>query len=374
MAADAPGLVLLTADTVGGVWTYAVELAGALRAGGTRVAVASMGAPATADQRREIAALGPAVTLHDGAHRLEWMQDPWDDVGRAGEWLLDLARTLQPDVVHLNQYAFGALPFDAPRVVVAHSCVCSWWRAVHGTDAPAPWDAYRARVDAGLRGADVVVAPTAAMLAALRTCHRFDAPTAVIPNGRDVGRFRPGAKQPVILAAGRLWDGAKGLDALDRAAAAGLPWPVRVAGPLDHPEGGRHAARHVEALGTLAPDAMAASLASAAIYALPARYEPFGLSVLEAALAGCALVLGDIPSLRETWGGAARFVAPGDADGLRSTLEELALDDDGRLALATVSRRRALALTPPRMADEYRRVYVRAGRASRTGEVRACAS
>ncbi len=37
---------------------------------------------------------------------------------------------------------------------------------------------------------------------------------------------------------------------------------------------------------------------------LPARYEPFGLSVLEAALSGCALVLGDIPSLRES--GATR--------------------------------------------------------------------
>ena len=33
---------------------------------------------------------------------------------------------------------------------------------------------------------------------------------------------------------------------------------------------------------------------TASIYALPARYEPFGLSILEAALSGCALVLGDI--------------------------------------------------------------------------------
>ena len=46
----------------------------------------------------------------------------------------------------------------------------------------------------------------------------------------------------------------------------------------------------------------------AAIYALPARYEPFGLSILEAALSGCALVIGDIPSLREIWADAALFV------------------------------------------------------------------
>ena len=58
----------------------------------------------------------------------------------------------------------------------------------------------------------------------------------------------------------------------------------------------------------------------AAIYALPARYEPFGLSALEAALSGCALVLGDIPSLREVWGDAAVFVPPDDAGGLRDAL------------------------------------------------------
>ena len=40
-----------------------------------------------------------------------------------------------------------------------------------------------------------------------------------------------------------------------------------------------------------------------------ALYEPFGLAVLEAAQAGCALVLSDIPTFRELWDGAALFVA-----------------------------------------------------------------
>ena len=48
-----------------------------------------------------------------------------------------------------------------------------------------------------------------------------------------------------------------------------------------------------------------------------ARYEPFGLAVLEAAQAGCALVLSDIPTFRELWNGAAQFVPPGD-DAARS--------------------------------------------------------
>jgi hypothetical protein len=72
----------------------------------------------------------------------------------------------------------------------------------------------------------------------------------------------------------------------------------------------RRAPQGVHCLGELPRDALAARAGAASIYALPARYEPFGLSVLEAALSGCALVLGDIASLRETWGDAAVYVPP----------------------------------------------------------------
>jgi glycosyltransferase involved in cell wall biosynthesis len=58
------------------------------------------------------------------------------------------------------------------------------------------------------------------------------------------------------------------------------------------------------------------------VFAAPARYEPFGLAILEAARAGCSRVLGDIPSLRELWDGAARFVDPGDPRTLRAALQE----------------------------------------------------
>jgi hypothetical protein len=123
--------VLMTADTVGGVWSHALELAAGLGRRGVQVALATMGAPPSDLQRAQVAAL-PTVTLHESSYRLEWMADPWRDVRAAGDWLLRLERQLQPDLVHLNQFAFGALPFVAPTVLVAHSCVLSWWRAVYG--------------------------------------------------------------------------------------------------------------------------------------------------------------------------------------------------------------------------------------------------
>jgi glycosyltransferase involved in cell wall biosynthesis len=355
MAVRRGRLVLMTADTVGGVWHYAVELAAALGAHGVHVALATMAGPLTRLQRAQIAGV-PTATVHESTYKLEWMPEPWRDVTSAGAWLLGLERKLRPDVVHLNQFAFGDLPFDAPKLVVAHSCVLSWWRAVHGTAAPREWQRYRTAVRRGLNGAALVTAPTGAMLRTLRDNYGFEGRGVAIPNGRSARDYRPGRKEPLILAAGRLWDSAKNLSALEAVAPA-LPWPVLVAGSNSQPGGGVRESRGVQALGELSSEALANEFARAAIYALPARYEPFGLSVLEAALSGCALVLGDIPSLREVWGAAAMYVAPDDHAALEATLSRLIADASLRNRLAGAARARALVFTPERKAAAYLAAY-----------------
>jgi glycosyltransferase involved in cell wall biosynthesis len=178
----------------------------------------------------------------------------------------------------------------------------------------------------------------------------------VIPNGRDPKLFRPTAKEPVVFSAGRLWDEAKNLEALERVAPR-LPWPVFVAGENHHPDGGEIRPHNTRLLGRLSQRALAAWLGRSAIYALPARYEPFGLSVLEAALAGCALVLGDIPSLRETWRNRAVFVPPDDPDALEAAIVSLIEDPDRRQSLAAGARNRALEHAPERMVDGYLEAY-----------------
>ena len=40
------------------------------------------------------------------------MDDPWRDVAESGHWLLDLEEQYAPDVVHLNRYGHGALPWQ----------------------------------------------------------------------------------------------------------------------------------------------------------------------------------------------------------------------------------------------------------------------
>ena len=151
-----------------------------------------------------------------------------------------------------------------------------------------------------------------------------------------------------------MWDDAKNVQAVVRVAPR-LPWPVAVAGDGRPGDG-------VVALGRLSSEELGRAFAAASIFAEPARYEPFGLAALEAALAGCVLVLGDIPSLREVWRDAAVFVPPEDDERLEAELAALIGDVRRRRELADRARRRAAVYTPARMAEGYLDGYARVGR------------
>lgn len=347
--------ILMTADAVGGVWSYAMELSRALRPHGAQIALATMGPSPSAAQRSEARRCGN-VTLFESTFQLEWMADPWDDVHRAGDWLLDLHRRFKPDLVHLNGYAHAALPWQRPVIVVAHSCVLTWWQAVKNEPAPPQWNQYRAMVSVGMDSADLVVAPSQAMLDALRRCYGPLGESRVIYNGRSGASPAPAARQRLILSAGRLWDEAKNVALLDRVA-PDLPWPVHVAGDEASLSGATASSQHLHHLGRLSGDELAQQFARASIYALPARYEPFGLTALEAALSGCALVLGAIESLREIWGDAALYAPPDDPDAWRQALRSLIEDSTRRHELAERARLRAARYTAARMADTYAALY-----------------
>jgi glycosyltransferase involved in cell wall biosynthesis len=187
------------------------------------------------------------------------------------------------------------------------------------------------------------------MLDALQRHYGPLARASVVANGRDNRRFGPRLKEPFVFTAGRLWDPAKNVDAL-RQIAGQLPWPVVAAGDGEP-------ARPLRAVGRLSETDLAAWLGRASIFALPARYEPFGLLPLEAALSGCALVLGDTPSLREVWGGAADYVDPRNTEALRLTLEQLIDSPAHRHARADAAHARALSLGSARMARSYLSAY-----------------
>jgi glycogen(starch) synthase len=349
-----PRTVLMTADTVGGVWSYALDLCAALPQ--TRFVFATMGPHPTRDQRREIGRLDNVI-LAESDFQLEWIPGGGADLAASLDWLGSLAARHAVDIVHVNGYAHAVVGTGRPVVCVAHSDVASWWKAVHNGPPPAGWDEYRRRVAAGLNAATRIVAPTRAILRDLE--RHYSGPMGraeVIPNGVDLTVFSLLPKRPVVTAAGRIWDAAKNLWALEEAA-SGLAWPVEIAGEIDHHEASAASFPSIHLLGRVARTELARQLGEAAIFVAPALYEPFGLAILEAAAAGCALVLGDIPSLRENWDGAAVFVDPRDRAALRSAINWLIAHVGQRVRLAMSAQCRARQFSLDRMAAAYDTLY-----------------
>jgi glycosyltransferase involved in cell wall biosynthesis len=345
--------VLMTADAVGGVWTYASGLAQELARRGWSITLVTLGPAPREDQFLPLLDF-PNIELEFTNLELEWQDPQGRDRDRALAVLTEFGERVQPDVVHLNGYREALAGWRAPVVIGAHSCVGTWWQACRGGKPDESWRRYLADVSAGLNAADRWVAPTAALRDDI---HRFYAPVTageVIWNGIEPVPVSGNLKEPCILAAGRLWDEAKNTAILP-GAVRDSGWPLRIAGAVRE-EGGSTAdgAQH---LGNLPRAELLAEMAKAAIFASPALYEPFGLTVLEAAASGCALVLSDIGSLRELWDGAALFADPRDAGSFKAALEQLCRDDALRSNLQEAARVRAARYPLSVTADAFERLY-----------------
>jgi glycosyltransferase involved in cell wall biosynthesis len=351
--------ILLSTDTVGGVWDHTVTLAGQLDAMGCEVLVAVIGEPR--DER--LAALPAGVQTTWRTYRLEWMDGAAEDVAAAGEWLAGLARLWNAEVAHLNQMAYAAAGFPCPVVTAVHSDVLSWFGETLGQRPRAEWGRYEEWVRAGLGASAAVVAPTRYQAMLTRRHYGADR-VRVIHNGivpppaRDAGRGT--ADGGALITVGRAWDRAKGVHVLDGALEilGDAAPPAHLFGETVAPHGERFSPVCLRSHGRVERAEVDGWMHRAGIYVAPSLYEPFGLAPLEAALHGCALVLSDIGSFAELWAGCAAFFPAGDAGALAGVLRELSGDPARRAQLAQAARTRALRrYSAERMAGEYAALY-----------------
>jgi glycogen(starch) synthase len=356
--------VLVTADTVGGVWIYARELVTGLARRGVRVTLVSFGDIPTPQQMDWLEGLR-GVDFHPTAFRLEWMHDAEQDIRSSSEFLTSLIEEVRPDLLHFNQFCYGALPTPLPKLVVAHSDVVSWWESVNGGEPPEQhWvNWYRATVVRGLREATAVVSPTRWMLHCVERLYGVSTGHSVIYNGRNPALFNPHcAKQDIVLSVGRIWDAGKQVNLLTEFKSE---VPVCIVGQEKHADeklrasGAAHTGHEgVEFRGPQSEGQLRYLYSQAGIYAATSRYEPFGLAPVEAAFSRCAVIANDIPSFRELWGHTAYYFQQNDAASLAQAIERLHADRTLRLTYANLAYNRARQrFTADRMVDEYLGLY-----------------
>ena len=356
--------LLITTDTVGGVWTYTKELTEGMLARDHSVMLVSFGREPSPDQRAWVRRIEAHAThafrYLATRHPLEWMQLNSSCYSAAEPVLLQLIRSWRPDILHLNQFCFGALPTEVPKVVIAHSDVMSWSEACRGQlPANSTWFSHYRRVTSeGLAQAHAVVAPTRWMMKALCAHHAVAPHREVIANGRQLSkRIAANPRKLQAVTIGRVWDEGKNIRVLEE---IDSPMPVLVGGELALESEPAFASQRLDLLGQLSEEATLQLFAESSIYIVTSRYEPFGLAPLEAALSGCAIVAHDIPSLREVWGKAAYYFQS--ASALERLLHALHADSAllGRAALRAHTRAHAL-FSRAGMIDAYLALYARLG-------------
>lgn len=353
--------VFMTADAVGGVWQYSLDLAQGLRAYDTETTLCIIG-PRPQPNQLAAAQRIPGLKLIHLDLPLDWAAAAPADILDAATALVDAAQDDDCDVIHLNSPIFAAgSRFPVPVVAVCHSCMATWWQAMRTRPLSRQFRWHRDLLAQALSRVDAVVAPSKAFAAAVAQTYNLPILPTVIYNGR-----RPCIREPLpegtipegpfAFTAGRLWDQGKNLRTLDDAAAR-LSIPVFAAGPLKGPNKTSIKFNHLRPLGSLSDGQVAEWLAAKPIFVSTARYEPFGLAVLEAAEAACPLVLSDIPTFRELWEGAAIFIPANDHAAVAEAVEMLASDIRQRTLFASAARRRARRYTAEVMAAKVRALY-----------------
>ena len=359
--------VLVTADTLSGGWTYARELVTGLVTRGVQVTLVTFGEIPLPEQTAWMDSLH-GLDYRPTAFRLEWMQEAEQDLPESSNFLIDLVEEIQPDVIHLNQFCYGNLPVDVPRVVMAHGDMISWSQAVHGrSPRPSRWlKWYCDTIISGIEGADALVAPSAWMIDTLRACYTRSRRDVVIHPGRNPIFFNPYvSKDDSVLAVGRLIDAGKQVSLLTQYV---HPLSVCIVGcehtvpmPRIPIRADVKVATDQSSVAIRGPQTEAqlrALYSRAAIYAATSRYEPLGMPPLEAALSRCAIVANDIPSFREIWGDAALYFETNDAASLADAIRRLNADRQMCRAYANLAYTRARdRFTTKRMIDEYLQLY-----------------
>lgn len=305
-----PGRVLLAGDAVGGVWQYCCELASGLAAREIEVVLAVVGPAPAPHQQRSLLEISPLVRLEHADLPLDWLARNSSELRALAAWLDRLALRHAVDLIHVNGAGIAGHLTAAPVIATHHSCLATWWQAVRGGPLPEDWRWRYARAARGLSAAEIVIAPSRAFAAAITEAYPEAERPQVVHNGRSTPLAAEELpKEPLVLSAGRLWDQGKNAGTLDLAAAS-FRWPAVALGALEGPAGERFRPKTLHAFGAVSDAEVQRWLRRSSIFVSLARYEPFGLAVLEAAAADNALVLADIPTFRELWEDAAVFVNP----------------------------------------------------------------
>jgi phosphatidylinositol alpha-mannosyltransferase len=351
--------------TVGGVTEHVDATARGLRARGHEVTIVTSRFAGNGHPEPGVVRMGrDVIVMFNGA---ENHMTVGLDLGRRLDEVLTNERF---DVLHVHCPLSPVLPLLALRK--ARQPVVGTFHSAMSSDLP--FRLFRPGLVRSYRRMDRVIAvstPARDLMTRL-----FPGPIEVVPNGVDLGRFRPGLPRlarfddgiPNVLFVGR-FDPRKGLPDLMRAGAIaaeqGVPFRLilvgdgRLRGPIQRMARGPLAGRvHFE--GQVGHSHLPRYYATADVFCSPARSgESFGLVLLEAMAAGVPVVATDLPGYRTVLSPGAEgiVVPPRDPLALAAALRRLLTDAALRAEMGTRGLATAGEYDWVRVVDRLEEIY-----------------
>ena len=336
----------------GGVQQQVVGIGRLLAAAGEEVTVIGPGAEAVAADAYRVVEVGRVRPVRANGSVVP-LALGFDISRRIREVAADL------DVLHVHE---PLIPVVGPAAVRAGRPVVATFHAL-----PPAWMAmaYRVRPPRWLRQRWFQRSVLTAVSAEAARGPRSLGPVAIIPNGLDIASY----EQQIEKIPGRVVflgrdEPRKGLSILKEA------WPLVlsrhpganltvIGAESPHPD--LNPLGNVEYAGRVDEAEKRRRLGEASIMAAPnLGGESFGLVVVEAMAAGCAVVASDIPAFRAVAGGAADLVPPGHSVDLAKAISRLLSDRSEIEALGQAAQNRARDFDWSRVLPQYRACYQQA--------------
>lgn len=344
--------VLMTTYTTGMMWHYVMNLCKSLERYQVEIHLLSLGKILSEEQIKQMNLLRN-VHLYESSFAVDWEQSAEEENSVAKQWVESIYAEIKPEIIHFNNYVQTGGNWECPVIMAYHFCVLTWWNAVRGTDFPLSFSKYIKAMKEAISASDIIVAPSQSMLHQAQLANVTFKQTQVIHYGLEQSAKHEVEKEFMILTTGCFNNEAANCK-LIADIAKDFDWPVCIAGNNHTSDAAiLDSTKNVFLLGQLSAVELKYFMERASIFAMPAKYKPFGLELLEAAKSNCALVVAKIPSLQEIWGDAALYFNPEDQEDVKSKIQLLIKDKELRKKMANKAYEKAQQFTAEKMADKY---------------------
>lgn len=342
--------LLMATDVKSEVWNYSLTLSRELlKHINAEILMISFGGMPTDSQKKELEDLNIEFQFTDFSTDIEFNPD----ISKIKTTFESSIKSFNPHVIHLNHLYFDLI-FNKPCVLACHKIFNDSINRYNHLDKDSL--NFKQIMNKSLNNADIIVAPSRFFAENIIKTYNFTKGIKIIYNGVDYKPYSDMPESSTLVACGNLSDNNKSMNLL-LSIAYKLPDNIKIK-IIGNLQSDRKLPKNVEFLKNLSNLELQEVYKNSSIYIALSNFEANGLSSIQAAYSGCAILANDIPVCKELWGDCAYVFERDNAISLMRCINNLV--ENKNLLEITARNCQAKALSvfnSKRMAYEYINLY-----------------